>query len=81
MLDANFWQDKAFSKKIIKEKKLFEDLVNSFEESVIKLKDLDDLNLLAIEEKNQNIQNEIFESMKGLRLIAKKNEIKCFLSS
>ena len=81
MLDANFWQDKAFSKKIIKEKKLFEDLVNSFEESVIKLKDLDDLNLLAIEEKNQNIQNEIFESMKGLRLIAKKNEIKCFLSN
>tara|TARA_B100000989_G_scaffold124171_1_gene91855 strand:+ start:2129 stop:3106 length:978 start_codon:yes stop_codon:yes gene_type:complete len=81
MLDANFWQDKAFSKKIIKEKKLFEDLVNSFEESVIRLKDLDDLNLLAIEEKNQNIQNEIFESMKGLRLIAKKNEIKCFLSN
>ena len=81
MLDANFWQDKAFSKKIIKEKKLYEELVNSFEESVKKLKDLDDLNQLAIEEKNQNIQNEVFESIKELRLIVKKNEIKCFLSN
>ena len=81
MLDANFWQDKAFSKKIIKEKKLYEELVNSFEESIKKLKDLDDLNQLAIEEKNQNIQNEVFESIKELRLIVKKNEIKCFLSN
>ena len=81
MLNANFWQDKAFSKKIIKEKKLYEELVNSFEESIKKLKDLDDLNQLAIEEKNQNIQNEVFESIKELRLIVKKNEIKCFLSN
>ena len=29
MLDANFWQDKANSKKILKEKKFFEDLINS----------------------------------------------------
>ena len=81
MLNANFWQDKAFSKKIIKEKKLYEELVNSFEESIKKLKDLDDLNQLAKEEKNQNIQNEVFESIKELRLIVKKNEIKCFLSN
>ena len=27
MLDANFWQDKSKSKKIIKEKKLYEDLI------------------------------------------------------
>ncbi len=81
MLNANFWQDKAFSKKIIKEKKLYEELVNSFEESIKKLKDLDDLNQLAKEEKNQNIQSEVFESIKELRLIVKKNEIKCFLSN
>ena len=81
ILNANFWQDKAFSKKIIKEKKLYEELVNSFEESIKKLKDLDDLNQLAKEEKNQNIQSEVFESIKELRLIVKKNEIKCFLSN
>ena len=30
MLNENFWQDKIKSKKIVKEKKLFEDLINSF---------------------------------------------------
>ena len=38
MLDANFWQDKIKSKKIIKEKKLFEDLINSYEEFCKKIK-------------------------------------------
>ena len=38
MLDANFWQDKLNSQKIIKEKKLFEDLINSYEQSKNQLK-------------------------------------------
>ena len=67
MLDANFWQDKSNSQKIIKEKKLFEDLINSFNLSEQKLKDLDDLNLLAEEEKNQDIQKEIITNIKELR--------------
>ena len=81
MLNANFWQDKAKSQKIIKEKKLYENLVNSFENSNKKLKDLDDLNNLALEENNQSIQNEIIENIKALRILAKKNEISCFLSN
>ena len=64
MLEANFWQDKSISTKILKEKKLFESLTNSYETSLNKLKDLDDLNKLAIEENNINIQDEIFESIK-----------------
>tara|TARA_B100001057_G_C22807386_1_gene934015 strand:- start:62 stop:1039 length:978 start_codon:yes stop_codon:yes gene_type:complete len=80
MLDANFWQDKAISKTIIKEKKLFEDLVNSHEESIIRLNDLNDLNQLAIEENNLTIQNDTFQSIKELKILVKKNEIKCFLS-
>ena len=80
MLDANFWQDKSYSKKIVKEKKLYEDLINSYETSINKLNDLDDLNKLAIDENNLNIQNEIFENIKDLRELVKKNEIKCFLS-
>ena len=47
--------------------------------SNIKLKDLDDLNQLAIEENNLNIQNEVFENIKDLRKLVKKNEINCFL--
>jgi len=80
MIDANFWQDKGKSQKIIKEKKLYEDLINSFNNSTTKLRDLDDLNQLAIEEKNLSIQNEVFENIKELRKLVKKNEIKCFLS-
>ena len=67
MLDANFWQDKAISKIIIKEKKLFEDLINSYEKSKKNLKDLDDLNKLALEENNTNIQNEILENIKEFK--------------
>ena len=81
MLDANFWQDKLTSQKIIKEKKFQEDLVNSYENSIKSLKDLDELNKLAIEEKNQSIINEVFENVKKLKLTTKKNETKCFLSN
>ena len=80
MLDANFWNDKLKSKKIIKEKKLYEDLINSFEHSIKKLRDLEDLKKLAIEEENLSIQKEIFNNIKDLRNLVKKNEIKCFLS-
>jgi len=81
MLDANFWHDKIKSKNIIKEKKLYEDLLNSHEESQKKLKDFDELNQLAVMENNQEIQNEIIGNIKDLRSLVKRNEIKCFLSN
>ena len=81
MLEPNFWHDKDNSKKIIKEKKLYEDLINSFETSLVKLKDLDDLSELASEENNQIIQNHILKNIKELRKAVKKNEVKCFLSN
>ena len=81
MLESDFWQDKANSKKVLKEKKLYEDLVNSFETSIEKLKDLDDLSELALEENNEIIQNEILDNIKQLRKAVKKNEVKCFLSN
>ena len=80
MLATDFWQDKVSSKKILKEKKLFEDLLDSHEKSVQKLKDLSDLNQLALDENNLSFQNEVFENIKELRALVKKNEIKCFLS-
>ena len=81
MLDENFWQDKLNSKKIIKEKKLYEDLISSYEKSINKLQDLDNLNQLAVSENNIDIQEETFQSIKDLRELVKKNEIKCFLSN
>ncbi len=80
-MDTNFWQDKLNSKKVIKEKKLFEDLINSFENSVKQLNDLNELNELAAQENNLNIQSEVLTGIKDLRIEVKKNEIKCFLSN
>jgi peptide chain release factor 2 len=81
MLDANFWQDKNNSTNVIKEKKLYEDLVNTYKDSIAKLIDLNDLSKLALEENNQTVQNEILQNIKDLSLLAKKNEVKCFLSN
>ena len=81
MLGADFWHDKAVSQKTIKEKKLFEDLVNSYKDSINQLKDLDDLYSLAKDENNLNVKKEVIESIKELRLKVKKNEIRCFLSN
>ncbi len=80
MLDANFWQNKDNSKIVVKEKKLYESLINSLRSGIKKIKDLDELNNLAVEEGNQEIQSEVLENTKSLRLEARKNEIRCFLS-
>ncbi len=80
-MSANFWQDKNNSQKVIKEKKLYEDMTNSLINTVEKLKDLDDLYQLANEEENLQVQKEILQNIKNLRSEVKKNEIKCFLSS
>jgi len=81
MLSANFWQDKQKSKIILKEKKLYEDLINSLNSSVDELTNLNDLHKLAEEESNIDVQNEVFKNIKNLKNIVKKNEIKCFLSN
>ena len=72
MLESSFWQDKNNSQKIIKEKKLYEELINSYDESFKSLNDLNDLNELALEEKNQSIIIDILESVKNLKKLAKK---------
>jgi peptide chain release factor 2 len=81
MLENDFWQNKSNSQKIIKEKKFYEDLINSYDSCVKSINDLHELNELAIEEKNQPIINEVIESLKKLKKLAKKNETKCFLSN
>ncbi len=65
----------------MKEKKLHEDLINSYEKSIKELSDLDELQKLAIDENNQIIINENLKKIKNLKNITKKNEIKCFLSN
>ena len=81
MLDANFWQDKSSAQKTIKEKKLHENLINSYENSIKKISELNDLYQLAREENNKSIINETLQTLKDLKIEVKKNETKCFLSN
>ena len=60
---------------------MYEELVSSYEKSINNLKDFDELNKLAIEERNTSFQNELLKNIKGLKELVKKNEIRCFLSN
>ena len=81
MLEANFWQDKNNAQKIVKEKKLQEGLINSYNYSVKQCKEIYDLYNLALEENNTSIISESIKNLEDLRLNTKKNETKCFLSN
>ena len=81
MLEADFWQDKSKSKKVLKEKKLFEELTNSYKNSVKNLVDFKELYKLTLEENNNDLIKELINNLKELKKDIKKTEIKCFLSN
>jgi len=56
-------------------------LINSYDKSFRSLIDLNELNELAVEEKNQSIITEVLESIVKLKKLAKQNETRCFLSN
>ena len=81
MLESDFWQDKSKSKKILKEKKLFEELTNSYKDSQKGLADIQELYQLALDENNNDLFKELSNNLKDLKKKVKKAEIKCFLSN
>ena len=80
-MEPNFWKDKPKAEKILKEKKLYEDLVNSYEVSLKQFNEIIDLYDLALEENNQLVLRESENNILKLHKNIKKNEIKCFLSN
>ena len=78
--NPNFWKNKQEAEKILKDKKFFEDLVETYKSHLIQLSELEDLFQLAEEENNQQIIDEVFIKIKELKNKVKKNEVKCFLS-
>ena len=80
-MEQNFWEDKPKAEKVLKEKKLYEDLVNSYESSLKQFNELSDLYDLALEENNQSVLKESEKNIFELHKNIKKNEIKCFLSN
>ena len=49
----NFWKDKSIVKKTLKNKKIFEDILNSYKKSSNDLNNLKDLYSLAVAEKDE----------------------------
>ncbi|MDC3100552.1 peptide chain release factor 2 [Candidatus Pelagibacter sp.] len=80
ILDENFWKDQSNAQKILKEKKKLDDLVSSFEGTIKECKELDEFFILATEENNSNLIQEITKNIELLKSQVQKNEIKCFLS-
>jgi len=79
-LEPDFWQNKAKAEKILKEKKIYEDLLNSHKSSQNQLTEIIDLHNLALEENNEDVLKDAENSFLKLYKTIKKNEVKCFLS-
>ena len=60
---------------------MYEDLINSHQESTRQLLEINDLYQLAVEENNKSIINETLKNIQELKNKTKKNETKCFLSN
>ena len=80
-MEENFWQNKSKAQKTIKEKKFQEDLINSYNYSIKECKEIAELFNLAVEENNTTVINDTLKSIENLKVKAKKNETKCFLSN
>ncbi len=79
-MKPDFWQNKTKAEKILKEKKIYEDLLNSHKSSQNQLTEIIDLHNLALEENNEDVLKDAENSFLKLYKTIKKNEVKCFLS-
>ena len=64
LLQENFWKDKNKVKKTVKEKKIYEGILNSFNKTNLEIKNLKDLHKLAEDENNEEILQECAKKLK-----------------
>ena len=67
-------------KKTVKQKKIFEDILNSYAKSLKDFNNLKDLYILASQEKDEDTIQDCEKKISEILLEIKKNEINCFLS-
>ncbi len=79
-LEESFWKDQNKAKKIIKDKKLYEKIITSFDEVKNEVDNIKDLYNLGKEEKNDEILNDCEKKIDTHLIEIKKIEINCFLS-
>ncbi len=80
LLKENFWKDKKLVKTTVKQKKIYEDILISFKNSLIEINNLKDLFNLASLEKNETIIEDCNIKIAEIHHNIKKTEINCFLS-
>ena len=78
--EENFWKDKNLAKKTVKQKKIYEDILFSYQNSLKEIKNLRELYKLASNENDEEIKNECNTKIKEIFDLAKRSEINCFLS-
>ena len=79
-LQENFWKDKNLVKKTVKQKKIFENILVSYNKSLNDLNNLKDLFVLASQEKDEDTIQDCNKKIKQILLEIKKVEVSCFLS-
>ena len=80
MLQENFWKDKKLVKKTVKKKKNFEDILNSYKNSLNEINNVKDLFNLATQETDDEIIQDCNLKINDILKEIKKSEINCFLS-
>ena len=76
----SFWKDQNLVKKTVKQKKNFEDILNSYHKLKKDLANTQDLFNLATQEKDEDIINDCSKKILQILSEIKKKEINCFLS-
>ena len=79
-MQESFWKDKKLVKSTVKQKKIFEDILNSFKNSLKEINNIKDLFNLASIEKNEEIIEDCINQIEEVHKSIKKSEISCFLS-
>ena len=80
IIHENFWKNKLNAQKILKEKKFFENILESFNSTINELENLEQLLELAVNENNTEVIKDCEKKINLLLNQIKKTEVSCFLS-
>ena len=81
ILNPNFWKDKVLAQKVVKEKKFFENILNSFNSTINEIENLEDLVKLALKENDNSVIKDCEKKPYLILKEIKKTEVQCFLSA
>ena len=76
----SFWKNKVLVKKIVKQRKILEEVFNSYNNSLKELRDLKELYFLASKEKDEDTISDCYKKILEIEITLKNCEKNCFLS-